>query len=312
MAAKLNYQPNVAARNLKLNRNLRVAVRLPEHIASFFDPLRQGIRKAASEALGVRVELNFQTYPRLGEGDIALLQEDLKQNYDGIILTPGNPRRIDPLLRQFEARGTQVLCVATDAPRSPRLASVCVDAYVCGALAAELLAMKLAQPCSVAVMIGDLNTHDHAEKLRGFAATLAVQAPHLQLLPALESHEQPQQAYEETLSLLAREPQPAGIYVSTANSPPVLAAIEEKGLLGRIPVVTSDLFPELIPWIENGGILATLDQRPATQGRMAFDQLVLSLINGVRPNLVTRLAPHIVLRANLSLFTNQWSAENPE
>jgi LacI family transcriptional regulator len=92
----------------------------------------------------------------------------------------------------------------------------------------------------------------------------------------------------------------------------VLATIEEKGLLGRIPVVTSDLFPELIPWIENGGILATLDQRPATQGRMAFDQLVLSLINGVRPNLVTRLAPHIVLRANLSLFTNQWSAENPE
>jgi len=308
-AEKLNYRPNVAARNLKLNRNLRLAVCLPEQIASFFDPLRSGIRKAAGDALGVRVEVDFQTYPRLGEGDLQLLQDNLKRDYDGIILTPGNPRKIDPVLRQMAARGIPVMCVASDAPHSPHLASVCVDAYVSGGIAAELLAIRLVREGSVAVVTGDLNTLDHAEKLRGFAATLAVMAPHLQLLPAVECHEQPEQAYREALSLLARKPPPLGIYINTANSLPVIAAIEKRGLLGRVQLVTTDLFPEIVPLIESRGVLATLHQRPFTQGKMAFETLVRFLADGSKPSTLTRLAPHIVFRSNLSLFVNQLAIE---
>jgi len=308
-AEKLNYRPNVAARNLKLNHNLRLAVCLPEQIASFFDPLRNGIRKAAGDALGVRVEIDFQMYPRLGEGDLQLLQGNLKRDYDGIILTPGNPRKIDPVLRQMEARGIPVMCVASDAPHSPHLASVCVDAYVSGGIAAEMLAIRLVQEGSVAVVTGDLNTQDHAEKLRGFAATLAVMAPHLQLLPAVESHEQPEQAYRDTLSLLTRKPPPLGIYINTANSLPVIAAIEEQGLLGRIQLVTTDLFPEIVPLIESRSVLATIHQRPFTQGKMAFEILARYLVDRSNPSTRTRLAPHIVLRSNLSLFANQLAIE---
>jgi len=308
-AEKLNYRPNVAARNLKLNRNLRLAVCLPEQIASFFDPLRNGIRKAAADALGVRVEIDFQMYPRLGEGDLQLLEDNLKREYDGIILTPGNPRKIDPILRQIAGRGTPVMCVASDAPHTPHLTSVCVDAYVSGGIAAELLAIRLVQEGSVAVVTGDLNTLDHAEKLRGFAATLAVMAPRLQLLPAVESHEQPEQAYRYTLSLLTRKPPPLGIYINTANSLPVIAAIEERDLLGRVQLVTTDLFPEIVPLIESGGVLATLHQRPFTQGKMAFETLVRYLVDQSNPSTRTRLAPHIVLRSNLSLFANQLRIE---
>lgn len=303
MAEKLSYRPNVAARSLKLNRNLRLAVHLPEQIASFFDPLRDGVRAAAVAALGVRVELDFRTYPRLGEGELELLEDDLKREYDGIILTPGNPRRIDPLLRQLAVRNTLVMCVASDAPHSPRLASVSVDAFVSGGIAAELLAMTLVQKGSVAAVTGDLSTQDHAEKLRGFAATLAVMAPHLQLLAAVESHDRPEEAYKETVSLLNRTPCPNGIYINTANSLPVLRAIEEQGLLGRIQVVTTDLFPELIPLIESGSVLATLHQRPFTQGKMAFETLVRYMIDHLKPKVVTKLPPHIVLRSNLPLFS---------
>jgi LacI family transcriptional regulator len=294
LAEQLNYRPNIAARSLKLNRNLRIAVHLPEQIASFYDLVRDGINAAAADSLGVPVEVNFKSYPGLGGEDLELLAEDATKNYDGIILSPGNPRGIDPLLREFAARGTQVMCVVVDAPRSPRLASVCADAYVGGSIAAELLAMKLAQPGSVAIATGDVNILDHAEKLRGFAATLAVMAPHLQLLPAMESRDQPELAYRNTLALLARKTHPAGIYVCTTNSIPVIRAIEERGLLGQIQVVATDLFPELISLIETGGILATLNQRPFTQGKMAS-----------KPNLLMRLAPHIVIRANLPLFSGR-------
>jgi LacI family transcriptional regulator len=305
MAEQLDYKPNFAARSLKLNQRLRFAVHLPAQIASFFDPLREGISAAAASTLGVQVQLDYRTYPRLGEGDIESIEADLKENYDGFILTAGNQSRIDPLLRKLAECNKSVVCVASDAPRSPRLATVAIDASVSGGIAAELLARTIPHGGTVVPITGDLNTQDHVEKLRGFAGTLATFAPHLHLMPSIESHDSPEEAFLETLALLRRKPHPDGIYINTANSLPVLRALQEQGLLGKVQVVTTDLFPELLPLIESGGVLATLSQRPFTQGRLAFEILLKYLVKGVKPPTVTRLAPHIVLRSNLSLFSQQ-------
>jgi LacI family transcriptional regulator len=310
MAEQLNYRPNVAARNLKLNRNVRLAVHLPEQIASFYDPVREGIRTAARDALGMRVQVDFRAYERFGQEDLKMLQDDVEKGYDGFILAPGSPRKMEPLLRKIASQGGHALFVATDAPRSPRLAFVGSDAYVCGSIAAELLAMQLRQSGSVAIVTGDVSIEDHAQKLRGFAATVAVMAPHLHLLPAIESHDDPRQAYEMTRNLLSQTSAPSGIYVSTANSLAVVQAIEDVGLLGRIQVVATDLFSELVPLMESGGVFATLHQRPFTQGKMAFEALARYLVHGAKPKVVTKLPPHIVLRSNLGLFTGE-QALNP-
>lgn len=302
MAERLQYRPNVAARNLKLNRRIRLAVHLPQEIASFFDPLREGVRAAAAMAHGVKIDLDFRTYPRLGDGDVQLMKEDLGREYDGIVITPGNPAAIEPMIRQFVAKGTAVICVASDAPRSGRLATVSVDAAISGGIAAELLGTAIRSDGLVATITGDLSTFDHAEKLRGFAATLATLAPHLTLLPAVESHERPKDAYQATLALLKRQPTPMGFYISTANSIPVLHALDEHNLLKSVAVVTTDLFPELAGLLESGKILATIYQRPFTQGKTAFEALVRWLVEGIRPEPVMRLAPHIILRSNLPLF----------
>jgi len=302
IAEKLGYRPNLAARTLKLNRRLRIAAHLPRQIASFFDPLRDGIQEAAATSLGVAVDLSMRTYPHLGEGDLKLLEEDLEKDLDGILITPGNPSRLEPLIRRFTERGTAVVCVASDAPRTNRLASISADAATSGSIAAELLATVLQSEGSVAIITGDLNTFDHREKLRGFAATLATMAPHLTLMPAIESHESPREAYRVALELLRRKVKPIGIYVNTANSSPVLRAIDENRMWGRVKLITTDLFTELVPLIESGKILATLYQRPYTQGKLAFEALCRYLMEGVQPEPITRLAPHIILRSNLHLF----------
>lgn len=304
-AEKLNYKPNIAARSLKLNRRLRIAIHLPLQITSFFDPLREGIQAAAEAMVGVNMELDFRTYPHIGKGDIELLEADVGQKYDGIILTPGDPVKFDPIIRRLTAQGTPVVCVASDAPRSGRLASVSVDAAISGAVAAELLSRVLHKQASVAVITGDLSTQDHADKLKGFAATLATIAPHLSLLPAIETHDQPRDAWRETQHLLARRPRPGGIYINTANSVPVLGALEEQKALDQTVVVATDLFPEIVPFLESGRILATLYQRPSTQGKAAFETLIRYVLDGVVPEPVTRFAPHIVLRSNLPLFLNR-------
>jgi LacI family transcriptional regulator len=305
MAAKLDYKPNLAARSLKLNRKLRIVVHLPEQIACFYDPVREGISAAADATLSIQLKVDFRSFPRLGEGDLEAVEADLKEKMDGVILAVGNQARIGPLLGKLAERNVAVVCVTSDAPRSPRLSAVTVDASVSGGIAAELLAWAAPSGGSVVPITGDLNTQDHVEKLRGFAATLATCAPHVQLLPCIESHDRPDEAYRQTLALLRKKPRPDGIYIATANSLPVLRALEEQELLGKVQVVTTDLFAELVPFLESHSVLATLNQRPFRQGRLAFDVLLGYLASGTRPQPVISLAPHIVLRSNLPLFSEQ-------
>jgi LacI family transcriptional regulator len=305
MAEQLGYKPNIAARSLKLNRNLRIAAVLPREIAAFFDPLRAGIRAAAEEAVGMQITLNFHDYPRLGSGDLAALEGAAAKEYDGILFTPGRPRELAPVIRRIVGQGTPMLCVASDAPDSGRIGSVAVDAYTSGALAAELLSHKLQAPSRVATITGELATFDHAEKLRGFAAALAVLAPHLTLLPVVESHESPEDAYRQTVALLKSKTRPDAVYINTANSLPVLRAIEEQKLLGRVQVVATDLFHELVPLLESGKVLATLYQRPYAQGKIAFETLLGHLMDKEKPVKTQRLAPHIILRSNLALFASR-------
>ncbi len=304
-AEELGYRPNIAARSLKLNRRLRIGIYFPREIASFFDSLRAGVRAAASTSVGLSIDLVFRTFPRLDEGDVELLKADARESFDGVLVAPGNPLRIGPALLGLAQRKIPVVCVSSDAPRSERLASIAVDSLTSGAIAAELFSRIMQKPGTLATITGELTTLDHAEKLRGFAANLALLAPHLSLLPVIESHEQPELAHKQAMALLRQAKRPAGIYLSTANSIPVLRALEETKLLGDVQVITTDLFPELVPYIETGKVLATLYQRPFIQGKIALEMLLNYLVNDAKPDPVHRLAPHILLRSNIALFAKE-------
>lgn len=312
MAEQIGYRPNLAAQALKQNRRLSIGIVLPRHISYFFDPLRAGIRAAAAGAIGPQVSLEFHEYPRIGIGDLEALEAADARKYDGIIFLPGNLEKFSPLIRKMSRSGTAMMCVGSDAPDTSRIGSVSTHAYVSGAIAAELLSHKLPRKANVAILTGELSTLDHAEKLSGFAATLAVQAPHLTLLPTLEGHEKPREAYRQALALMRRKDRPEGLYMSTANSMSVLQALDELGLLGKVQIVTTDLFQDLIALIRSDKVLATLYQRPFTQGKLAFENLIVHLLGNEPAPPVIRLAPHIVLRSNLQLFANRVSGADEE
>jgi LacI family transcriptional regulator, galactose operon repressor len=131
-------------------------------------------------------------------------------------------------------------------------------------------------------------------------------------LPVLESYERPKEAYRLTRTLMQQKPRPDGLYLSTANSLPVLHALRELDLLGKVKVVATDLFRELVPLIESGSVLATLYQRPFAQGKLAFETLLQYLVEGAVPRPAIRLAPHILFRSNIALFSSQIAKNDDE
>lgn len=194
-APALNNQPNLSARSLKLNLRIRIAVFLPIEISCFFNTMREGIRAAALSQGSALVTVAFFDYPRLAEGDIEAIEAADWTTFDEIILAPGSPSRLLQLSRTAAALRKPLVFVGTDAPRLNRLTSVAADALVSRGIAADLLGRIIINKGSVAILTGAMSIHDHTEKLRGFAASLATLAPHLTLLPAIESHEYPAEAY---------------------------------------------------------------------------------------------------------------------
>ncbi|HKU25271.1 MAG TPA: substrate-binding domain-containing protein, partial [Candidatus Sulfotelmatobacter sp.] len=100
------------------------------------------------------------------------------------------------------------------------------------------------------------------------------------------------------------------IYVTTANSLGVLRAIEEIDPQRPLDVITTDLFPQLVPYLRSGRVLATINQRPQAQGRMAFEALYRFLVEGKCPAARIKLNPHIVMRSNLDLFLERAPGED--
>jgi LacI family transcriptional regulator len=308
VAEALGYRPNLAARYLKSRKQLHITVQLPERIALFWDSLREGIREAAAP-FGPALHLTFGAYPRLGEGDIPLFEEALREGTNGLIIAPGNPIALKPHLEKAARRGIPVVCVVTDAPESERLTSVSSDPFTVGAVAGELLSRFLPAGGEAAFFTGWLATQDHADKLHGFESSLAGSGSRLRLGPVVEAHDDEREGHQRAISVLRAHPNLKGIYVSTVNCLPVLRAAEEEGRLEGLTVVTTDLFPELVDWIRAGKVAATVYQRPLSQGRLALQALYQYLLNGTRPACRLSVVPHVVMRSNLEMFLERLPVE---
>jgi LacI family transcriptional regulator len=154
----------------------------------------------------------------------------------------------------------------------------------------------------VAFFTGWLGTEDHAEKLRGFQTSLGLADKGIRLAAVVEAHDDVREGHRRALSLLKAHPDLKGIYVSTVNSLPVLGAIEREGRFQDLTIVTTDLFPELVPWVRAGKVAATVYQRPLSQGRLALQALYQFLVDGTVPPPRIKVVPHLVMRSNLGLF----------
>jgi LacI family transcriptional regulator len=310
LAKKLGYRPNPAARFLVSKKRIRIGVNLPREIASFWDRVRDGIQDAARSLETIGVEVVWRTYTRLGQGERAALESALADDIQGLVLAPGRSEDLAPLL---DAKPSiPVVCVNTGAPEIAALSTISVDSTANGAMVAELLGRFIGDRGDVAVVTGQLTTADHALKLDGFRRTLAALRPRVAVRAVVEAHDDAGEAYEKCRQLIDDEPSLAGLYVATANSLPVIRAVKDAGRRDRLTVITTDLFPDLVPLIESGAVTATIHQRPWVQGQMAFRAISRFLTLGLLPPANVRLAPHVVLRSNLQASLDEDRSEPEE
>jgi LacI family transcriptional regulator len=310
MARSLGYRPNIAARYLSSNKTLRISVNTLQGTTSFWDEVRTGIREASASILLENVEIEFRTYPGLGDGEEEAFESAVREKVDGIITFPSRPQVLRPWTRGASRGCIPVVCVATDAPNSGRLGIVAIDTLASGSIAADLMGrFHGPREGSIAITLFDMAITEHAEKYAAFESTLRTFYPNLQLLKPVEDHNVQAEAYSKCRKLFEECPNLSGIYVTTEASIPVLEAARDANMLERLTIITTDLFPDLVPQIRSGAVAATIYQRPRAQGQIAFRMLHEYLVEGnSRPHQVA-LAPHLVMRGNLDFFLHRQSQE---
>src|SRR5581483_6168206 len=247
VAREIGYTPNIAARALSTGKRVRIGVCVPKELAYFYDEIWAGIREEAAHYEPRAVEFVFAPVPELGKGEPSAFRKLAASSIDGILLTPGNPETMTPLIDAAEKEGTRVVCISTDAPMSRRSSVVCVGPRLSGLIAGELMAGFVPAGSKVAIVTGMLTTIDHREKAEGFTASFRDLSIGGTVVEVVEAHEHPVESFRKTGALLARVPDLAGIYVNTVNCLPVCRALAQAGLVRKVRVIATDLFREMIP-----------------------------------------------------------------
>ena len=309
VSKNMGYRPNVAARLLSQKKQFRISVNTLKGTTSFWDEVRGGIQEEA-EALGTHEgDIEFRTFPRLGEGEEEAFEAAIAAKADGIILFPSRPGSMRAWMRGASRSKTPIVCVSTDAPHSNRLAVVSVDTMASGSLAADLMGRFLNRKGKVAVTLSALAITEHSEKLAAFDRTLRALHSGISLLDPIEDHDVESEAYDKCRKLFAAHPDLAGIYVTTEASMPVIQAAKDARLLDGLTIITTDLFPALIEQIRAGKVSATIHQRPYMQGRLAFRILQEYLVDGRCPASPVTLVPHLVMAGNLDFFLDKQASD---
>jgi LacI family transcriptional regulator len=307
MAKSMGYRPNLAASVLSSKRKLRISVNLPEEIASFFNHVRAGIESEHALLSKGSIDLEFRSFPRLGVGEIDAFDDAVETGVHGIITAVGHPGQFISRIRKALRKNIPVVCVVADATGSDRIAAVTIDTRASGGLVCDLMGRFLRQNGEIAVFTGELTTADHVEKVESFSQGVAQYYPHLRVLPPIETHDRPREASEKAMLAFRNHAHLVGCYITTANSTPVLRALKTCKNLSEITVITTDLFPELVPFIRSGAVAASIHQRPRAQGQLAWRILQGFLRDGTCPTDRVTLAPHVVTRSNLDYFLTQFS-----
>jgi LacI family transcriptional regulator len=312
IARDLGYKPNLAARALSVGKGFRIGVCIPKELRFFYDQVRAGIFDEARRHEHLGLEVVYRPVDRLGSGEAEKIRELLGENIKALIITPGVPKKLTALINEAQQKGIHVVCVNTDAPGSNRSSVVSMDPELAGRVAGELMGRLVPAKSQVAIVTGMLHTDIHYKTVRGFSDMLPRICRGGAVAEVLEGHEDEDETFAKCMTLLRQSRKLAGIYVNTVNCLPVCRALSSTGRSGKVTLITTDLFQEMVRYFEEGTIVASIHQRPYFQGQTAVRMVMDHLVSGHPFPPTFYLTPHVVLRSNVAGFREVRGSEPSE
>ena len=272
---------------------------------------------AAGEELGI----NFiYTGPTTGDAalQVQMIEDLLIDGIDALAIAPNDPDSVSPALQKCQADGVLVMDWDTTANGDDVTYSIQqIDNKVLGEMLFDLLVEAMGtDEGEYAIVTGYLTAANLNTWIDFGKAYAAEKYPNLTLVTdPVPSDESAQEAYTQTMALIAAYPNLKGIIgYSTPGPIGAAMAVQEKGLQDQIAVVGTSMPTDSAPYLKDGSLDFGVLWDPAQLGKLAVYVAYLTItgqtvegyeVPGVGPIHINEDGKTIIM-ADPSV----WTAEN--
>ena len=316
IAKKLGYEKNLIASTLAHNKEIKIAVVLPDPDRDPFWKLPlTGIEKSQRFIKHYGLSTQFYYFNIFDKNDYSrILVKALTKQPDAILTAPVYREESVAFLQTAVQNKIPVFTINTEINHEDTLCYIGQNSFQCGLLAGRLInSNKKGKLKILALTLGheSKNAAHIAEKIRGLQsysdqnnlANTIIDA-------AIENFSDPQTLYQESIKLLASNKDLEGILFTNSRAYHFINQIDfNSNLLKPATIVGFDLIPQNIDLLINGKIDFLINQDPVKQGYLGMINILNHLVFRKEIQFKQYLPADIVVKENYELYINEMETD---
>ena len=274
--------------------------------ALFFNQINDGAT-AAAKAAGVDLVI-------FNANNVPAAQNDAIENYitqkvDGIILVAIDVNGVKPAITAAKAAGIPVIAIDAQIPDGDNVAFVGVDNTKAGEdigkFYADYVKAEMGGKATVGV-VGALNSFIQNQRLDGFKTAVQGSGVDITFLDTVDGQNVQDVALSAAENLMTANPSMSTLY---ATGEPALigavSAVTAQGHTDSVKVFGWDLTKQAAQGIEEGWVVAVVQQDPAGEGKAAVEAL-MTLKKGGTVDPIINVPVTIVTKSNVADFKSMF------
>ncbi|PAP95945.1 substrate-binding domain-containing protein [Mesorhizobium wenxiniae] len=270
--------------------------------ALFFNQINEGAQKAADAAGAKLVIFNANNVPSAQNDAI---ENYITQKVDGIILVAIDVNGVKPAITAAKAAGIPVIAIDAQIPDGDNVAFIGVDNAKAGEdigkFYADYVKSEMGGTAKIGI-VGALNSYIQNQRLDGFKKAVTDSGLAITFLDTVDGQNVQETAMSASENLMTANPDMTTLYAT--GEPALLGAVSavtSQGRTGDVKVFGWDLTKQVIQGIDDGWVVAVVQQDPAGEGKAAVEALT-KLKKGETVDPIINIPVTIVTKENVEQY----------
>ena len=277
-------------------QDLKIATSLPSLGFPFFVHMQNQLNAEAATLGGIEVINNDgeNSTPKQTAG----VEAAVVSGVDGLVISPLDSVAMAPAVQAAVDAGVPVITIDRRVDGVEVLGHVGADNVKGGEAQANLIVERFPDGAKIVNLQGQPGASPAIDRNKGLHNILDGNAKY-EFVAEQTANFAREEGASVTEAILAGLASPPDVIVA-ANDDMALGAlqvVQEQGL--KIAILGFDALPEALASVRDGGLLATIEQMPGGQSRMAMDEMVKFLREGTKPEPLVLLTPIAITKENL-------------
>lgn len=270
--------------------------------ALFFNQINEGAQKAADAAGAKLVIFNANNVPSAQNDAI---ENYITQKVDGIILVAIDVNGVKPAITAAKAAGIPVIAIDAQIPDGDNISFIGVDNTKAGEdigkFYADYVKTEMGGKAKIGI-VGALNSFIQNQRLDGFKKAVTESGQAVTFLDTVDGQNVQETALSASENLMTANPDMNSLYAT--GEPALLGAVSAVTSQGRtadVKVFGWDLTKQAVQGIDDGWVVAVVQQDPAGEGKAAVEALG-KLKKGEKIDPIINIPVTIVTKKNVDQY----------